>query len=346
MKRGIAILVTFMAVSLLSACNSAGILGIEDKNAEATESAAETDEKKEIVKTPTPTEAPKEFKVGETWTVDDQWSVTILGASMTEERNEYSEQNPNVVYVVDYAYTNLGYKDNVKDGLYVTLDQEIIDSTGAQGGFYPAFDITLPEDVPIGATCRAQGWVGVDNPGVFTINMAMMDSGMNERRAAFVIDPDAEHVEMAIPNVTQDDSDALGVGETWTVDGQWSMTITGVSATDERNEFNLRNPAAVYVVDYEYTNLGYQEEPTDDSEAAADNGLLIVVDNLVVDSAGMMGYSYPTTIGTVPETIPIGETCHAQECIGVDNPGDFRLTVSVYDSEGNKQMQKFLLKVG
>ena len=47
-----------------------------------------------------------------------------------------------------------------------------------------------------------------------------------------------------------------------------------------------------------------------------------------------------------PEIIPVGETCHAQECIGVENPGDFRLTVSMYDTTGTKQRQTFLVKVG
>ena len=50
--------------------------------------------------------------------------------------------------------------------------------------------------------------------------------------------------------------DNYTIGETWTVDGQWSLTVTGVTETAERNE----KPAAVYIVDYEYTNIGYEDE--------------------------------------------------------------------------------------
>ena len=54
--------------------------------------------------------------------------------------------------------------------------------------------------------------------------------------------------------------DYYTIGETWTVDGQWSLTITGVTETTERNEYADEKPAAVYIVDYEYTNIGYEDE--------------------------------------------------------------------------------------
>ena len=349
MKRGIAAFAVFLSVSLLSACNSAGILGIEEKKPEtAVESTADQSEasKAESVKEVVAEEKVPEFKNGETWTVDGQWSMTILGATMTEERNEFSDLNPAVIYVVDYTYTNLGYEDTILDGLYITLDQEIVDSTGAEGCFYPGLITYLPENVPVGATCRAQAWIGVENPGAFKLNMSMYDVKMKQNKASFIVDPDAEHVEMAIPPVEAETAGTLGIGEPWTVDGQWSLTITGVRPTDERNEFEYRNPAALYVVDYEYTNLGYQEEASDVSGDSEDVGLFMTVDSQIVDSAGLMGYSYAGSVESSPETIPVGATCHAQECIGVDNPGDFRLTVSMYDTTGTKQRQTFLIKVG
>lgn len=354
MKRGIAAFVTFMAVSLLGACSSAGILGIEEKDTQSAaesvvESAAENAEEsvaESVVEETVKEEPAPELKVGETWTVDGQWSMTILGATMTEERNEYSEKNPAVVYIVDYMYTNLGYEDAILDGLYITLDQKITDSTGAEGCFYPALNAKLPQNVPVGATCKAQAWIGVENAGAFTINMSMYDVDMNTHAVSFVIDPDAGHAEVPVPAGTADDAGTLGVGETWTVDGQWTLTITGVTATDDRNEFEHTNPAAVYVVDYEYTNLGYQDIGSDESADAITNGLFITIDSQIVDSAGLMGYSYAGTVENNPDIIPIGETCHAQECIGVENPGNFRLTVSMYDSTGTKQKQTFAIKVG
>ena len=39
--------------------------------------------------------------------------------------------------------------------------------------------------------------------------------------------------------------DNYTIGETWTVDGQWSLTVTGVTETAERNEYADEKPAAV-----------------------------------------------------------------------------------------------------
>ena len=38
--------------------------------------------------------------------------------------------------------------------------------------------------------------------------------------------------------------DYYTIGETWTVDGQWSLTVTGVTETAERNEYADEKPAA------------------------------------------------------------------------------------------------------
>lgn len=35
--------------------------------------------------------------------------------------------------------------------------------------------------------------------------------------------------------------DYYTIGETWTVDGQWSLTVTGVTETAERNEYADEN---------------------------------------------------------------------------------------------------------
>lgn len=131
----------------------------------------------------------------------------------------------------------------------------------------------------------------------------------------------------------------LKIGDTWTVDGQWTMTITGVTATDERNEYDERNPAAVYIVDYTYTNDGY-EDPM-----GVMNGLYLGIDHMIVDSAGQMGYSYPGTVTYYAQETPVGATCKAQACIGVDNAGDFKVTVSQYDGNDDEQEATFLIEV-
>ena len=132
---------------------------------------------------------------------------------------------------------------------------------------------------------------------------------------------------------------SYGIGETWTVDGQWSVTINSVTKTDYRNQFADKNPAAVYMVDYTYTNLGYE-----DKNGIMD-GLYIDFSSGIVDSAGTMGYSYPGNITNYPQQVPVGATCNAQSCIGVDNTGNFKINFSTYDGNGNKQKAVFDITV-
>lgn len=129
------------------------------------------------------------------------------------------------------------------------------------------------------------------------------------------------------------------IGETWTVDGQWSFTVDAVTATDERNEFEEKTPAAVYIVDYTYTNIGY-EDPT-----GYTNGLYMDLGSMIVDSAGQMGYYYPGNISYYAQETPVGATCKAQECVGVDNAGNFEFTLFQYDAEGNEYKATFQIEV-
>ncbi len=126
-----------------------------------------------------------------------------------------------------------------------------------------------------------------------------------------------------------------GIGDTWTVDGQWSLTITGVSETSDRNQFSDKTPGAVYIIDYTYTNLGYEGSIMD---------LYINLDmETIVDSAGVVGYSYPLPTDRYPDETPVGATCNAQACIAVDNPGPFTLTVEEYDSYSTRHEATFNL---
>lgn len=92
--------------------------------------------------------------------------------------------------------------------------------------------------------------------------------------------------------------DYYTIGETWTVDGQWSLTVTGVTETAERNEYADEKPAAVYIVDYEYTNIGYEDEN------GVLNGIYFNMEDTIVDSGGIMGYSYPNDVARNPNEAP------------------------------------------
>ena len=52
----------------------------------------------------------EEYKIGETWTVPGQWSLTINSVEETADRNQYEEKTTGRVYIVTYTYENLGYE--------------------------------------------------------------------------------------------------------------------------------------------------------------------------------------------------------------------------------------------
>ena len=121
------------------------------------------------------------------------------------------------------------------------------------------------------------------------------------------------------------------------LEGQWKITVDSVETTDDRNEYSDKNPAAVYLVTYTYENLGYDDDIM--------NGLYISLDDGIVDSAGKMGYSYPGDISMYPQETPVGASCQAQACIGVDNAGSFKINFYNYDSNNQKQSAVFEIDV-
>ena len=127
------------------------------------------------------------------------------------------------------------------------------------------------------------------------------------------------------------------IGETYVVEGQWKITVDSVEATDERNEYSDKKPNAVYVVTYTYENIGYESDYSD--------GLYIDLEDGIIDSAGKMGYSYPGDVTLYPQETPIGASCEAQACIGVDNPGSFKINFTDYDGNGEKQSAVFEITV-
>ncbi len=137
--------------------------------------------------------------------------------------------------------------------------------------------------------------------------------------------------------IEDDAQTEYAVGETWTVDGQWSLTVTGVQETSYRNEFSDKTPEKVYIVSFTYKNIGYVDE------SGIMDGLYFSLDDTIVDSTGLMGYSYPGDY-TYPQETPVGATCKAEACIGVDNAGAFKLTVTKYDGNGDKQTATFVIE--
>jgi len=114
------------------------------------------------------------------------------------------------------------------------------------------------------------------------------------------------------------------VGETWTIDGLCDLTVTGVKQIKNDDPDRV---AAKYLVDYTYTNYGYRTETSD--------GIYIVIDEIILDSAGTMGYRFPAEVKNPPVSAPIGESRKVQCCVGLEHVGPFQLTVNIYDANFN-----------
>lgn len=310
------IVVMLMCVMILSFSISSGAASTDDASATAAEG----------------------YAIGETWTVDGQWSLTITGIEETDYRNQYTDKDPSAVYYIDYVYTNLGYTSTSMDGVYFDLDSEsIVDANGIVGSSYPGEVTYGPKETPVGATCKAQTCIGVENAGTVSISISKYDGEGVKQNATFIIDPTITYDKDSLIIETVDvDVEGYAIGETWTVDGQWSLTITGIEETDYRNGYTDKTPNAVYYIDYEYTNLGYTSDYMD--------GLYFDLDsNIIVDSGWIIGSSYPGDITNSPDEAPVGSTCKAQICIGVENAGTVQIYVSKYDGNSDKQTAVFVL---
>lgn len=158
--------------------------------------------------TPTarPTYTPDEriYGLGDTWKVDGQWELTFDKVTVTEERNNYSGKNPKQVLVVDYTYKNIGYENDVLDGLHFSffVDSQIVDSTGLVGYDYWLEGLNSPQYAPVGASCKAQDSLGLDNKSSeVKIIMSKYDGNEVKRSATFVL-PINEETATPTPTVT------------------------------------------------------------------------------------------------------------------------------------------------
>lgn len=129
------------------------------------------------------------------------------------------------------------------------------------------------------------------------------------------------------------------VGQTWTVPGQWNLTIDSVVETTERNQNASERPQAVYVVTYTYENLGYQ------SSRYGDSLYMSIESQSVIDHNGEMGYRYIVRTGMNPQGISTGGKCEAKGSFGVDNAGSFKIYFEQYDGSGTKQKATFVCDV-
>lgn len=151
------------------------------------EQVKEEDSKDEQVKE----EKPKENKVlgiDDEWIVDGQWKLKILGVTPTDDRNEFSDKEPAQVVLVSYTYENLGYEDDIMDGLFLTPDQ-MIDEQGSVAYDYPANTTHHADEVPVGAKVDiAEQAYGLNNASKeVTVNFVKYDGNGQKQKVSFKV---------------------------------------------------------------------------------------------------------------------------------------------------------------
>ena len=137
------------------------------------------------------------------------------------------------------------------------------------------------------------------------------------------------------PTTEPSDDGFYHIGDSWRTD-EWILTLDGVTETFERNSFQ-EAPEAVYLATFTLENIGYTDKYSD--------GLYIVTNETIVDSAGEMGYDYVVDERRFPEEIPIGARITFDSPIAVHHRGDFLLYISCYDSKEQKQRATFKVNV-
>lgn len=96
-------------------------------------------------------ETPKEkiYGLNDEWVVEGQWKLKITSITPTVERNQFSEDKPAQVVVINYTYENLGYTSDVQD-LFLT-PSTVIDEGKKVSKTYPAGVKIYPKPTPVGA---------------------------------------------------------------------------------------------------------------------------------------------------------------------------------------------------
>ena len=101
------------------------------------------------------------------------------------------------------------------------------------------------------------------------------------------------------------------IGDTITIKSgsgdEYTLQITDVKQSDERNEFSDKEPAQVFIIDYNY------------SCTKTESGVYVSDMNFkIIDEQGEIGESYPISVKD-PQSITSGTTCKAQMALCVYN---------------------------
>ena len=121
-----------------------------DNNSNSSSNTNSSQQKSETKKSETKTSSDKKvYGLNEEWIVDGSWKLKINSVTTTEYRNQFSEDNPAQVVIIDYTYENIGYTSDIQD-LYMS-PSTVIDGGRKVAKSYPASIKNYPQATPEGA---------------------------------------------------------------------------------------------------------------------------------------------------------------------------------------------------
>ena len=173
MKRKILLSFLLVSVVILNGCSS--------KKEETKTNSSTTEQTKQ--------ETPKEkiYGLNDEWVVEGQWKLKITSVTPTAERNQFSEDKPAQVVVINYTYENLGYTSDAQD-LFLT-PSNVIDEGKKVSKTYPAGVKTYPKPTPVGAIMDgAQAAYGLQTDSkTIKIIFEHYDGNKKKQKATFEI---------------------------------------------------------------------------------------------------------------------------------------------------------------
>lgn len=169
------LLASLLAVSLVTVgCSS------EEKSTSKSETKQET-------KQTTKKEEKKTLSINDEWIVEGQWKLKINSVTTTDYRNQFSQDKPAEVVIIDYTYENIGYKKDIQD-LYLS-PTSVIDGAKKVAKNYPAEIKTYPQPTPEGAIMEnAQAAFGLNTESAeITINFMEFDNNNKPQEVNFKV---------------------------------------------------------------------------------------------------------------------------------------------------------------
>lgn len=101
-------------------------------------------------------------KIGDTITVktaSDEYTLQVTDIKESAERNEFADQTPTQVFLIDYNYAC----NKTTDGVFVSdMNFKVVDENGEIGYTYP-INYTDAQRITAGTSCKAQMAFGVNN---------------------------------------------------------------------------------------------------------------------------------------------------------------------------------------